>query len=170
MKSIAFNAWTAETLWQNCIKHETLKNYKPDFCTLLIGVNDWFDGGKVETFQANFSRICNYVTHHCNAKLLVITIPNYLISQEGQRRTELAGTTIRGKKGRIFDGKTIEDFNSIIKTNCKENGIEFIEINQPKINSNWIHDDGIHLSPIGNEKLAALITQKYKSSFSINAK
>lgn len=60
---------------------------KPDFVTLLIGVNDWVQGLDSSTFHKNLSYILDHVQSSLpdKSKVLLITIPDFGVTPTGKR-------------------------------------------------------------------------------------
>lgn len=114
---------------------------RPDFTTLLIGVNDWVQGVDIETFHKNLSFIIDKVQATLNNKhsLILITIPDF-----GVTRT-----------GAIYSGgrditKGIEEFNKIIKQEAGKRNLEYIDIfpdtQKMKGSDELVARDGLHPS------------------------
>jgi len=104
---------------QNVIDKELplLESLKPDFCTLLIGVNDWVQEVSPETYDANLKFILDKITQQVGSKLVLVTIPDFSVSAKG---SEYA-------KGRnITEG--IERFNNIAKELAQKNKINIADI------------------------------------------
>jgi acyl-CoA thioesterase I len=111
---------------------------KPQFCTLLIGVNDWVQGVDSNTFHKNL----NYIIDHVQAgksKLLLITIPDFGVTPTGKMYSE----------GRDIS-KGITDFNNIIKSEARKRNLPvadiFPESQKMKDNPDLIAYDGLHPS------------------------
>jgi acyl-CoA thioesterase I len=131
--------WTTEDL----INRELpiFDRIKPDFVTLLIGVNDWVQGVDSATFHKNLA----YILDHVQAvlpdknKLLLITIPDFGVTPTGSRYSEGRDVT-----------KGITDFNNIIKVEANKRNLTvadiFPETQKMKDNSELIARDGLHPS------------------------
>jgi lysophospholipase L1-like esterase len=114
---------------------------KPDFVTLLIGVNDWVQGVDSNTFHKNLTYIIDHIQSLLpnKSKVLLITIPDF-------------GVTPTGK---MYSGgreicKGITDFNNIIKSEAHNRKLPvadiFPESQKMKNNSELIAHDGLHPS------------------------
>lgn len=142
---IALSANPSVTGWttQDLIGKELpiFDRIKPDFMTLLIGVNDWVQGVDSGTFHKNL----NYIIDHVQAllpdksKVLLITIPDFGVTPTGKRYSE----------GRDIS-KGITDFNNIIKSEARKRNLTvadiFPETQKMKDNSDLIALDGLHPS------------------------
>src|SRR5437764_5434307 len=58
---------------------------KPDFATLLIGVNDWVQGVSEEKFRANLNHLLDEMLDVLPGKhrLLLLTIPDFSVTPNG---------------------------------------------------------------------------------------
>lgn len=128
---------------QNLIDHELplVKKLKPDFVTVLIGVNDWVRGVPKETFTKNLVFILDEVqkTISDKKKIILITIPDF-------------GVTPQGKdygNGRDI-GKGIAEFNSVIIAEAKKRSLPLVDIydlsKKMKDDLTLVAADGLHPS------------------------
>ncbi len=114
---------------------------KPDFVTLLIGVNDWVQGVDSSTFHTNLSHILDHIQSLLpdKSKVLLITIPDFGVTPTGKRYSE----------GRDIS-KGITDFNNIIKTEARLRNLPvadiFPETQKMKDSLDLIAHDGLHPS------------------------
>lgn len=94
------------------------KTLKPDFVTLLIGVNDWVQEVPIQKFEANLKYILNEIEKVItNKKIILITIPDF-------------GVTPTGKMyggGRNIE-KGISEFNDLIKKEAKQRGLPLVDL------------------------------------------
>lgn len=135
----ARNGWTT----QNVIDRELpiLEQAQPDFVTLLIGVNDWVQGVDSNTFHKNLVFIIDKVQAQLTnkKKLLLITIPDFGVTPTGAMYSN----------GRDIS-KGIDEFNSIIKKEASERGLNcvdiFTETQKMKDTPELIANDGLHPS------------------------
>jgi len=131
--------WTT----QNLIDRElsVCEENKPNFVTLLIGVNDWVQGVDIATFHTNLNYIIDKVEALLPDKkhLVLITIPDFGVTP--------TGTMYSGGRD-ISQG--ITDFNNIIKEEAKKRGLQCVDIfpeTQKMKNNNYlIARDGLHPS------------------------
>jgi len=131
--------WTTKDLIENEIP--VFDQIKPDFVTLLIGVNDWVQGVDSSTFHKNL----NYILDHIQSllpdksKVLLITIPDFGVTPTGNRYSE----------GRDIS-KGITDFNNIIKAEARVRNLLvadiFPETQKMKDSPDLIAHDGLHPS------------------------
>jgi len=143
--SIELSANPARTGWtiQNLIDRELplIDQIKPDFVTLLIGVNDWVQGIDSNTFHRNLAFILDKVQGQLSNKknLVLITIPDFGVTPTGTRYSN----------GRDIS-KGIAEFNSIIEKEARKRGLKcvdiYLETQKMKNNNELIASDGLHPS------------------------
>lgn len=94
---------------------------KPDFGTLLIGVNDWVQGVDPETFRKNFTFLVDQMLGVLPDKnrLLIVTIPDFGVTPTGPKYA-------RGRN--ISEG--IASFNRIITDESKKRGLPVVDVFQ----------------------------------------
>ncbi len=128
---------------QNLIDNELplVKKLKPDFVTLLIGVNDWVRGVNKETFTKNLVFILDEVQNNIpdKKKVILITIPDF-------------GVTPSGKNyggGRDI-AKGIAEFNAVINAEAKKRNLPVVDIydlsKNMKSDATLVAADGLHPS------------------------
>ena len=109
--------WTT----QQAIERElpVFRKEKPNFATLLIGVNDWVQGVPAEKFRSNFSYLIDEMLKILpNEKpLLVVTIPDFGVTPSGQQYA-------RGRN--ISAG--IASFNKIVVEESQKRGLRIVDI------------------------------------------
>ncbi|HRH02420.1 MAG TPA: SGNH/GDSL hydrolase family protein [Bacteroidia bacterium] len=114
---------------------------KPDFATLLIGVNDWVQLITIQQYKENLqyiiSRMLSKLTNPTN--LVLITIPDFGVTPKGANYS----------KGRnIAEG--ISEFNDVIKEEAKIRNLKCVDIfpisQQMKDNPELISSDELHPS------------------------
>lgn len=114
---------------------------KPDFATLLIGVNDWVQGVSREQFHHNLNFIVDHILSKLENKgrLVLITIPDFSVTPEGPKYS-------RGRN--ISEG--IMEFNRIISGEAKQRGLKCADVYpaslQMKTDPSLISGDGLHPS------------------------
>jgi len=131
---------------QDVIDHElpVYRESKPDFATLLIGVNDWVQGVKKEMFRENLVFIIAEMQLALENKqhLLLITIPDFSATPEGPKYA----------RGRNIS-KGLAEFNEIIKQEAGERKLLVADIfelsKEMKNDSSLVAADGLH--PSGKE-------------------
>jgi acyl-CoA thioesterase I len=128
---------------QNLIDQELplVKKLKPNFVTLLIGVNDWVRQVPAETFKKNLKLIIDEVQAQLpdKQKLLLITIPDFGVTPAGK---DFSG-------GRDIS-KGISEFNDIIKAEGKTRDLPVVDIfevsKKMKDDNSLVARDGLHPS------------------------
>lgn len=131
--------WTTQDLIEKELP--IFDHIKPNFVTLLIGVNDWVQGIDSGTFHTNLVYILNHVqaTLPDKSKVLLITIPDFGVTPTGKMYGE----------GRDIS-KGISDFNDIIKREALKRNLPVAEIfpetQKMKDNPELIARDGLHPS------------------------
>jgi len=143
--SIELSANPARTGWttQNLIDRELpiLQQIKPDFVTLLIGVNDWVQGIDSATFHKNLVYIIDYTESQLSNKqnLVLLTIPDFGVTPTGAQYS--GGRDI---------AKGIADFNSVIIKEANKRGLKYVDIypetQKMKSKAELIATDGLHPS------------------------
>ncbi len=120
------------------------RELKPDFSTLLIGVNDWVQEVNEETFQKNLSFIIDEMQKNLSKPdhLILVTIPDFSATPNGGQY---------GKGRNISEG--IAHFNSIVVKEAKKRKLPVVEIfslsQEMKNDPSLIASDGLH--PSGKE-------------------
>jgi acyl-CoA thioesterase I len=131
--------WTT----QQAIDHElpVFIRAKPNFGSLLIGVNDWVKAVDEKTFRHRFTFLLDQMLSALPSKkrLLVVTIPDFGVTPAGPQYA-------RGRD--ISEG--IASFNQIIKEESGSRGLRVIDIFQlsKKMGSDTslVAADGLHPS------------------------
>lgn len=128
---------------QNLIDKELpiFKKTKPDFVTLLIGVNDWVRKVPTSTFKKNFIYILDEVQKQLpdKNKIVVITIPDFGVTPVG-----------KGYGGGRDISKGIIEFNDIILDEAKKRKLVTVDIfevsKKMKDDPSLVAEDGLHPS------------------------
>jgi lysophospholipase L1-like esterase len=141
---IATTGWTSAEL-DKSISQQNLTNY--DFVTVLIGVNDQFQGIDTSTYSKNFKSILNraiQATRGESQHVLVLSIPDYSLTPEGKK---LDTTKIK---------REIDLFNSLNKKVAKDFKCQYLDITvlgrEAKSNPLWVAKDGLHPSAMAYKK------------------
>ncbi len=128
--------WTTDDLIENELP--IFDRIKPDFVTLLIGVNDWVRGVDSGAFHKNITYILDHITA-TKTKVLLITIPDFGVTPTGKMYS--GGRDI---------SKGISDFNNIIKNEGRKRNLPiadiFPETQKMKDRPDLIAHDGLHPS------------------------
>jgi acyl-CoA thioesterase I len=128
---------------QNLIDHELplVKKLKPDFVTLLIGVNDWVRGVDKEKFTKNLIYILDEVQKNLSDKnkILLITIPDFGVTPQGKNYSG----------GRDISAG-ISEFNAVIKKEAEKRKLKLVDIFEVskgmKDHPDLVAEDGLHPS------------------------
>lgn len=135
----ARNGFTSQDLIE--IELPQLKKLKPDFVTLLIGVNDWVQGVSKTSFAKNLSHILDEIQTEIpdRKKILLVTIPDFGVTPTGQNYS-------RGRN--ISEG--ISEFNTIIKEEAKKRNLSVVDVfeisKEMGIDKSLVARDGLHPS------------------------
>ena len=137
---VATTGWTSAQL-DKSISQQNLVYY--DFVTVLIGVNDQFQGIDTSTYSKNFKSILNraiQATRGESQHVLVMSIPDYSLTPEGKK---LDTTKIK---------REIDLFNTLNKRVAKDFKCQYLDITvlgrEAKSNPAWVAKDGLHPSAI----------------------
>lgn len=131
--------WTTQQVIDNELP--IYKKSKPDFATLLIGVNDWVQNVTKEKFRENLRFIISEMQEELKNKknILLVTIPDFSATPEGPKYS----------RGRDITGGLAE-FNQIIKEEAAAKKLmvaDIFEISQKaKGDESLIAADGLHPS------------------------
>lgn len=114
---------------------------KPNFVTLLIGVNDYVRGRTKKEFSLKLRKILDHVQEHLpdKSKVILITIPDYSVTPGGAQYAQ----------GRDVN-KGIAEFNDMIRSEADERQLPLVDIFpstlKMKDNPSLIASDGLHPS------------------------
>jgi lysophospholipase L1-like esterase len=115
-KIIATTGWRTDNL-QNAINIAKLKN-EYDMVSLLIGVNNQYQGKPIEQFKTEFEELLQTAIKLASDKkenVFVVSIPDY-------------GFTPYGKSKQEKISKELDEYNSITKTFCEKYGVKYVYI------------------------------------------
>ena len=109
--------WTTQQLIDSELP--IFRKEKPDFATLLIGVNDWVQGVDAEKFRKSFNFILDEMLKllPSKARLLVVTIPDFGVTPTGPKYA-------RGRN--ISEG--IASFNKIVTDESQKRGVRIVDL------------------------------------------
>ena len=131
--------WTTKDLIERELP--VFRKEKPNFATLLVGVNDWVQGVDEKTFRQRFSSIVDDMLKvlENRKRLLIVTIPDFGVTPTGPMYA-------RGRS--ISDG--IASFNKVIADESKKRGVRVVDIFElsKKMDSDpaLVAADGLHPS------------------------
>lgn len=127
------------------IVKESVLDYNPEICFIEVGVNDLGAGIPMQRIQLNIKSLMD--TLQVNNILPVI---QSVIYQENNPNSK----------------RMIDSLNCFIETFCKENGIEYLDINSKLSNSNGLKNeyskDGTHFNDSGYKVWRNEIIDKLK--------
>lgn len=140
-KIIAQTGWTTGNLI-SAISNATL-NTKYDFVTLLIGVNNQYQGGDISNYKTQFIQLLQTSIKYAGgnaSRVFVLSIPDYSV-------TSFAGNDAT-VKARI--ASEIDAYNLIGKEETAKMGANYLDITpisrEAKTNTALIAFDGLHPS------------------------
>jgi lysophospholipase L1-like esterase len=132
--------WTTKQVLD--VELEIFRDSDPDFATLMIGVNDYFQGVSADTFRERFAKILDEMKNELtdSSKIVIVNIPDYSVTPTG------AGYD----SGNVTAG--IAEFNQIIFEEAAEESIAVVDVfalSQEALDKpEWIASDGLHPSGI----------------------
>ncbi|MBT8266257.1 MAG: SGNH/GDSL hydrolase family protein [Bacteroidia bacterium] len=112
---IAQTGWTTTNLITN-INNATLQN-DYDLVTLLIGVNNQFQGKPFSLYEAEFPQLVNRAIAYAKGdknRVIVLSIPDYAFTPFGQGNSAISDN--------------IDEYNAFAQNYCNNNGITFVNI------------------------------------------
>jgi lysophospholipase L1-like esterase len=131
--------WTTQDLIDRELP--IFREKRPDFGTLLIGVNDWVQGVNEQTFRQHFTFIVEEMLKVLGNKqrLLIVTIPDFGVTPTGPKYA-------RGRN--ISEG--IASFNKIITEEATKRGLRVVDVfplsKQMRDDPSLVAADGLHPS------------------------
>jgi lysophospholipase L1-like esterase len=136
---IATTGWTTDNLI-NAIANSAINGKKYDLVTLLIGVNDQFQGLSQNNYQVKFVQMLHTAINFANgdtSRVFVLSIPDYGV------------TPFAGGNDSVI-GPQIDQFNAINKAESLKAGINYLDITdisrQAATDPSLIAPDGLHPS------------------------
>lgn len=148
---IAKRGWTTTDLLKATDHLDGLSIY--DFATLLIGVNNQYDGISYDVFVKEFERLVERVLRAVNGRkdrLVILSLPDYAYTPYGQAKED---PTV------ISTG--VQVYNDHIKTTCDLRCLSYISLID--LSKEWLSDkslvasDGLHLSGNAYKRVAQSI-------------
>lgn len=138
VKIIARTGWTTSQLKQAIDNDDNLRS-KYDLVSLLIGVNNQYQGRSLETYKVEFRELLEKaiaLAGNDRNKVFVISIPDYAYTPFGN--------------GNATISQEIDDFNAANKAITKELGIRYFDITpisrQGLNDTELVASDGLHPS------------------------
>jgi lysophospholipase L1-like esterase len=156
---IATTGWTTDNLI-NAISQRDIHSKTYDFVTLLIGVNDQYQGISQGNYQVKFAQVLETAIGFAKgdtSRVFVISIPDYGVTPFGQGRDNVIGPEI-------------DQFNAINKSISLKAGVHYLNITdisrQAATDLSLIAGDGLHPSV----KMYALWVQKLEPMVALRVK
>ncbi|MCZ2475925.1 SGNH/GDSL hydrolase family protein [Aquirufa ecclesiirivi] len=150
---LAQTGWTSADLLTS-MSEQNLQGH--NFVSLLIGVNDQYQGIDTSIYRKNFTNILNRSIELAGGdqrRVFVLSIPDYSLTPIGRQLDTLK---IR---------KEIDWFNVINKQIALQNKCIYLDITElgraAKNYPNWVAQDGLHPSGLAYSKWAELIYTNY---------
>ncbi|MDX6191019.1 SGNH/GDSL hydrolase family protein [Flavobacterium sp. Fl-318] len=142
LKIIATTGWTTSNLLSAINVENPEPNY--DFVTLLIGVNNQYQGKSFSIYEKEFPELVTKAITLAKGdkkNVIVISIPDYAYTRFGQIQM--------GGQGEIISSE-IDQYNNFAENYCKNNDIVFVSITditrQGLQNTSLVASDGLHPS------------------------
>ncbi|MCP4443372.1 MAG: SGNH/GDSL hydrolase family protein [Aureispira sp.] len=138
-KIIAKTGWRTDNLL-NAIEKELSGNESYDIVSLLIGVNNQFQGKSIGVYKKELKALLDKAKKHCNQGkkgMFVLSIPDY-------------GATPYGESRAAEIGKAIDEWNAACEAICKDYGVPFYFITEISRKGatevDLVAEDGLHPS------------------------
>lgn len=136
---IAKTGWRADELLKEA-KLKVIGDKKYDLVSVLIGVNNQYQGRLKSEFETQFKTVLSFAINHCKSGVkgvFVVSIPDY-------------GQTPFGSFNAKQIGEEIDDWNNSCKNISEAMGIQFVNITdisrKGMVNKNLVAKDGLHPS------------------------
>ncbi len=154
---IASTGWTTGNLLNTLNTNPPTKTY--DFVTLLIGVNNQYQGQSPSEYRTQFTELLGRAITYAGSRrtrVFVLSIPDYSV-------TPFARTSDTARIAREID-----EFNAINKEVSLQSGVAYIDITpisrQARTDQTLTASDGLHPSGKQYEKWALLLSPVMKAS------
>jgi len=142
LKVIATTGWTTSNLISAINTQSPESNY--DLVTLLIGVNNQFQGKNFALYEKEFPELVTKAIALAKGdkkNVIVLSIPDYAYTKFGM---------MYGTEGRMKISAEIDQYNTLAENYCLKNGIAFVSITgitrQGLMNTSLVATDGLHPS------------------------
>ncbi len=114
--NLAHNGWTTQRLIDEQLP--VLEQMKPDYASVLIGVNDWVHGVSADLFEAHLNEILKRMIGVVGKDhLLVVTIPDFSVTPTGKLFAEGRDISVG-----------LAQFNRIITREAEHRGLKVVDI------------------------------------------
>ena len=138
-KIIAKTGWTTGNLL-NAMRSELNYTRKFDLVSILIGVNNQYQGKSIENYEEELREIFKLALNHSKRRekgVFALSIPDYGVTPFGQENAETIG-------------QEIDEFNSVFKKVAAEFNVDFYNITpisrEAERDADLIAEDGLHPS------------------------
>lgn len=138
-KIIAKTGWTTGNLL-NAMRSELNYTRKFDLVSILIGVNNQYQGKSIEAYEEELREIFKLALNHSKRRekgVFALSIPDYGVTPFGQANAETIG-------------QEIDEFNSVFKKVAAEFNVDFYNITpisrEAERDADLIAEDGLHPS------------------------
>ncbi|WP_316930161.1 SGNH/GDSL hydrolase family protein [Neotamlana nanhaiensis] len=158
LKVIARTGWTTTNLINAIATEKPSEDY--DLTTLLIGVNNQYQGKPFSIYENEFPQLINTAIKHAKgdkSNVIVVSIPDYAFTPFGNGNNNIS--------------KEIDTYNNFAKAYCNNNGITFVNITDITRmgldNPSLVANDGLHPSALAYSKfinrILPLASEKLKN-------
>ncbi|WP_282123156.1 SGNH/GDSL hydrolase family protein [Algibacter mikhailovii] len=160
LQVIAQTGWTTSSLISAINAEKPKDNF--DLVTLLIGVNNQFQGRPFSLFENEFIRLVNTATRLANSqkdKVIVVSIPDYAFTPFG--------------KGNVNISNGIDRYNNFAENYCESISVSYVNItditrdglnNTALVASDRLHPSALAYSKFV-ERILPVALEKLKSQF-----
>jgi len=136
--NLAVNGWTSGDVVRDQLA--ALDGLRPDFVSLLIGVNDVVQGVPAERYRANVAAILDVLLLRLRAiRILTVSTPDYTVTPAGAHYGDPAR-----------QAAAIRAFNAILAGEAGARGVAHVDIHDLSLRArddrSLVADDGLHPS------------------------
>jgi len=154
LKIIAKTGWTTTDLLNAIAKQKPSNNY--DLVTLLIGVNNQYQGQPFSTYEKEFPELLDKTIQFAGGNkdnVIVVSIPDYAFTPFGQTKSDPSNIS-----------EELDRYNAFAKKIADERGVSFENItpitrNGLK-NKSLVASDGLHPSKGAYNQFVELLSTK----------
>jgi acyl-CoA thioesterase I len=159
LQVIARTGWTTTDLIRNINQTTLAPNY--DLVTLLIGVNNRYQGVSFSVYEQEFPVLVNKAIElgkGSKSNVIVVSIPDYAFTPYG----------LKSYNPDNIISKEIDKYNAFAQKYCQDNDITYVDITPITrlglINKDLVATDDLHPSELAYAKFVELILPKAKSA------
>lgn len=154
VKIIAKTGWTTSDLISKLASENNSKDY--DLVTLLIGVNNQYQGMPFSVYEAEFTKLLNMAVDFAKGEpknVIVLSIPDYSFTPFGQKSGHALTIT-----------SELKEYNTYAEKITLEKGVHFANITpitqEGLQNKALVASDGLHPSELAYKKFVEKIFEK----------